>query len=350
LALDPLGPTHRLGEGPPQPQLVDLGLPNMIHDQSLADASGRQKFGAEQRDRIGGAAVYQLRRSAIIFRMAFPVSPACPLSTDTFENGRVPRTALEDVTHRETSACLLAPEMAKCWIALREAVAKQFEVQLVILGGGAYRDFDAQVSLFGQRYRTPAMSGLPSNQYRRWNGIQYSLRDGMASAATPGTSNHGRGAAVDAAILGADGKVVAITSRTDMFDWLLQHAHEFGLSWELQSEPWHLRAVGTVASPLVVVTDPVVKDPIVTAPVVVGPVVAHPVVADPVSKPYEEDAVVIFKTKQTGDKLFALDATKRVRHISGFEGAVAEAAEPGWATKVTLLVVPNDVAAWLDTL
>jgi D-alanyl-D-alanine dipeptidase len=244
-----------------------------------------------------------------------------PLSTDSFENGHVPTSALQDVTHLESFACLVAPEMATCWTNLRQAVKQQFDADLVILGGGAYRDFGAQARLFRQRYESPAVAGLPAGHYRQWNGVQYSLRNGMASAATPGTSNHGRGAAVDAAIL-VGGQVAAITSRADVFTWLLEHAFEYGLSWELQSEPWHLRVVRTeIAAPAVV--------------------------AAPTEK---EDEIVVFKTAKTGDKIFAQDANKEVRHISGFEGAVAEAANPGWATKVTLLAVTDDVAMWLNSL
>jgi hypothetical protein len=219
--------------------------------------------------------------------------------------------------------------MATCWIALREAVKQHFGVEFVILGGGAYRDFDAQVRLFEQRYQFPAVPGLAADRYRHWNGRRYSLRDHMASAASPGTSNHGRGAAVDAAIRAADGQVLAITARGDVFAWLLDHAGEFGLSWELQSEPWHLRVTGSVmvASPLVAV---------------------NPIA--PLHTLEQEDDAVVFKTPKTGDKLFVQDSTKQVRHISGWEGAVAEAASPGWASMATVLVVADDVAAWLNTL
>ena len=56
---------------------------------------------------------------------------------------------------------------------------------------------------------------------------------GVASAACPGTSNHGWGLAVDIYAVGAEGRL----------EWLLDNAARFGWSWELQSEPWHIRYV-----------------------------------------------------------------------------------------------------------
>ncbi len=45
-----------------------------------------------------------------------------------------------------------------------------------------------------------------------------------------GIVNHNLGIAID--IANASGK---------RLDWLLKNALDFGFSWELQSEPWHLR-------------------------------------------------------------------------------------------------------------
>jgi LAS superfamily LD-carboxypeptidase LdcB len=54
----------------------------------------------------------------------------------------------------------------------------------------------------------------------------------MAPLAVPGTSNHNLGIAVD--IANASGK---------RLEWMLANAHKYGFSWELQSEPWHIRYV-----------------------------------------------------------------------------------------------------------
>jgi hypothetical protein len=56
----------------------------------------------------------------------------------------------------------------------------------------------------------------------------------------PGTSNHGWALAVDT---GEERDNDAGTESLDAgtLNWLLAHALDFGWSWELQSEPWHLR-------------------------------------------------------------------------------------------------------------
>ena len=54
----------------------------------------------------------------------------------------------------------------------------------------------------------------------------------MAPMATPATSNHGWGLAVD--VWSANGK---------RLDWMLQNCDKYGFSWEVQSEPWHIRYV-----------------------------------------------------------------------------------------------------------
>jgi LAS superfamily LD-carboxypeptidase LdcB len=50
--------------------------------------------------------------------------------------------------------------------------------------------------------------------------------------ATPATSNHGWGLAVD--VWGAN---------NGRLDWMLQNCDKYGFSWEIQSEPWHIRYV-----------------------------------------------------------------------------------------------------------
>jgi LAS superfamily LD-carboxypeptidase LdcB len=52
-------------------------------------------------------------------------------------------------------------------------------------------------------------------------------------AAVPGTSNHGWGLACDVWNVGQNGRL----------EWLLDNAKRFGFSWEVQSEPWHIRYV-----------------------------------------------------------------------------------------------------------
>jgi LAS superfamily LD-carboxypeptidase LdcB len=50
--------------------------------------------------------------------------------------------------------------------------------------------------------------------------------------ATPGSSNHNLGIAIDVA--NANGKVL---------EWMKHNIEAYGFSWELQEEPWHIRLV-----------------------------------------------------------------------------------------------------------
>jgi LAS superfamily LD-carboxypeptidase LdcB len=94
----------------------------------------------------------------------------------------------------------------------------------------AYRPYSVQEAVFLQRYTKTPLAGRPT---RTWNGATWYLKPGLAPLATPGTSNHGWGCAVDIWNVGQNGRL----------EWLLAHFDEFGWSWEVQSEPWHIRYV-----------------------------------------------------------------------------------------------------------
>ena len=95
---------------------------------------------------------------------------------------------------------------------------------------GAYRTYDQQMALFRDRYRSTPTG---SNVTRTFQGRTWWLLPGKAPSASPGTSNHGWGLAIDIRSVGEDGRL----------DWLLANAHRFGWSWELDVEPWHIRYV-----------------------------------------------------------------------------------------------------------
>lgn len=144
------------------------------------------------------------------------------------------------------TATVLAGATARCWTAmLAAAAAAGFRFH----SEGSYRTYDQQVSLFRARYsRDPAYKGRPS---RLWdsdgNGTAetWYLLPGMASAAVPGTSNHGLGLAIDLADTASGISAAAVT-------WLTAHAADYGISFELQSEPWHLRPyIGDTIPPAV---------------------------------------------------------------------------------------------------
>ena len=115
---------------------------------------------------------------------------------------------------------------------------------------GDYRSYDAQLSLFKQRY-VKGDSGDPRKITRTFEGEKWMLKKGMAPAGSPGTSNHGWGLAIDVA-LKVGGKLLAITSDPDGkggfkngVEWLMKNADTYGFSWEIkegaQAEAWHIR-------------------------------------------------------------------------------------------------------------
>lgn len=130
----------------------------------------------------------------------------------------------------------LVKPAARAWRALVET-AKSAGIVLMVTG--SYRSYTQQVDLFHQRWTTSYVSGAESVT---WQGTRYYLRRGVARAAIPGTSNHGWGLAVDAAEnLDSDPSAESLSRST--LQWLVNLAPKFGFSWELQSEPWHLRYV-----------------------------------------------------------------------------------------------------------
>lgn len=93
-----------------------------------------------------------------------------------------------------------------------------------------YRSLEMQEYGFFQRYTDKPKKNLLKQKPKIYKGKAWYLRKGNAPLAVPGTSNHNLGIAID--IANASGK---------RLDWLLKNALDFGFSWELQSEPWHLR-------------------------------------------------------------------------------------------------------------
>lgn len=97
---------------------------------------------------------------------------------------------------------------------------------------GTYRTYLQQVALFKERYTTIVQPGQPS---KVWNGVTYWKKPGVATAAVPGTSNHGLGLAIDFA--------TNTPGYLNFVNWLINNAITYGYSAETQSENWHWRYV-----------------------------------------------------------------------------------------------------------
>lgn len=146
-------------------------------------------------------------------------------------NGALDVGTLARVHHPRAIRVYLRKDSAAAWEALRQASLAERGVDLYPLGGAsAYRTFAQQV----QMKREWTAKGQPQK------------------AATPGTSNHGWGLAVDAGDANA-----AVAER--MWAALRDLGPRFGWSWDegkRVGEPWHFRYVGGYRpDPLVYLTE-----------------------------------------------------------------------------------------------
>jgi len=102
-----------------------------------------------------------------------------------------------------------------------------------------YRSLEMQEYGFFQRYTDKPNKKQAKRKPRVYKGRAWYLKSPkLAPIAVPGTSNHNLGIAVD--IANASGK---------RLEWMLANAHKYGFSWEVQSEPWHLRYVAGDKTP-----------------------------------------------------------------------------------------------------
>jgi hypothetical protein len=158
---------------------------------------------------------------------------------------------------------------ARAWTAL-VATAAAAGHELTYTFGGTYRSYAAQETLFRSRYAVGGTGG----GCKLWNGQTWCKKSsGLATAAVPGTSNHGWGLAVDMAEDHdlVDGRnpadAVGLDART--ITWLVAYAPRFGWSWEtVPEEPWHIRYVAGDAVPQAVLDfeRPPATDPTPTPP------------------------------------------------------------------------------------
>jgi hypothetical protein len=138
-------------------------------------------------------------------------------------------------------SALIRADLLPGLVGLQAAFAKRFGAPLrPTSAADGYRSYDVQVRTFLARY-APATTGMgPFYDVRYWQGRRY-IRVSGASAAVPGTSNHGWAIAVDFADVGATGGT--------RWSWLMDAAPRFGFVNPLwardgrpengSQEPWH---------------------------------------------------------------------------------------------------------------
>jgi LAS superfamily LD-carboxypeptidase LdcB len=159
--------------------------------------------------------------------VALPVEPlVVPSTLKKYPNGELPLQLLVAIK----PFGFLYRTAAESWTAMKHYAKKDGVILKPTSGMDAYRPLLVQRSVFYQRYTTTELQGRPTRTYKKQT---WWLKPGYAPLAAPGTSNHGWGLAVDIWAVGEE----------DRMDWLLGNHARFGWSWEVQSEPWHIRYV-----------------------------------------------------------------------------------------------------------
>ena len=83
-----------------------------------------------------------------------------------------------------------------------------------------------------------------------WNCYQTKQCNNGNLAARPGTSNHGRGIALDLNTnCGTQTGAKPSCGGSSVYQWLYNNGHKYGFTRTVQSEPWHWEYVGSGATP-----------------------------------------------------------------------------------------------------
>lgn len=171
--------------------------------------------------------------------MDLPYKPESAVITPTcakpYDNGQLPSSILEKCGIREY---VMVREAARAHRALMKK-AKRDGIKLWA-SGNPYRTFAGQVGLFNKRYDKIPKPAPWRKEF--WQGEWWWLRKNkygrpVAGAAKPGTSNHGKGCAIDWARKNSLGVTVNLDTRT--LTWLANNAPNFGFFNTVKSENWH---------------------------------------------------------------------------------------------------------------
>jgi len=175
------------------------------------------------------------------------------------QNGEIDRALLAAVDSPDYGRLMVKP-VAR---AMRALHAHALTAGITLATTGRGRTLMQQWSLFDARYEPCTyleyLVARAVNRHKRWKPAaraQVAARLGVdipasewwrkrqnpngsypATAATPGTSNHGWLVADDLAEI-RFGKRVSLTENTRQ--WLYQWAPLFGFTWESKAEPWHV--------------------------------------------------------------------------------------------------------------
>lgn len=161
-------------------------------------------------------------------------TPPAQAAWGGYANGEIPPGSLTALSWAPDFR--VRPESAAGMEALNNAYRAQFGRNIVF--SGAYRTYARQETMFKSRYTTTPIAGTST---KTWQGLTWYLRPGEAMAATPGTSNHGWGEAVD-----FSGGIQLRNSAQHL--WTKANAPAYGWllpAWATTIEPWHFEWQGS---------------------------------------------------------------------------------------------------------
>jgi peptidoglycan hydrolase-like protein with peptidoglycan-binding domain len=266
-----------------------------------------------------------------------PIHPMrMPSSLNGQQNGKLPAHLLKSIGVGSARMELTA---ARSFVAMfSEAKRAGFEVRHV----GDYRSFEAQLRLFLQRYE-PTSAGTymvtsPGNR-KKWDAARSHGYDSIywrkikrpdgsysATAATPGNSNHGWGLALDIAEE-YDSDSAPDPIRAVFVNWLVANAHRYGISAELQSEPWHWRYVSGDSIPMATLhferNGGVTPDTVTPVP---GPAIVFAYPGNPIVLGSQGEAVKLVQkvVGATPDGDFGSVTQRRVKNWQAANGLLAD--------------------------
>jgi len=162
-----------------------------------------------------------------------------PADLASTPNGQLADWQLTTLVMGGNRSARVHPEYARALRALMADFQQAMGFPLTHIGD--YRSYQAQVNLFVSRYRRTYP--WDSNYYTRdkyWDGSWWYKFTG-AVAATPGSSDHGFGIALDGAYW-MNGAARNVLTNYGAWQWIRAYLTGYGLCWawdEEDEEPWH---------------------------------------------------------------------------------------------------------------
>jgi hypothetical protein len=116
---------------------------------------------------------------------------------------------------------------ADAWMAFKQRAHQEgIAVFKPTSANDCYRSVAIQTIAWNDRMTTEPLPGVKPRVYQ---GKNFYLKPGKAPIAQPGRSNHNWGISVD-----------VHTASGERLEFMKAHALEYGFTWELDSEPWHI--------------------------------------------------------------------------------------------------------------